>query len=339
MNELEQLNIEMPPTDWTWSEMIDLIKSATDLNQSPAYYGLGYYNRLDSLYGIAAGQDVIGEFGFNGKSFDLSIWAIGEQEFSDLKLNNYVAPSQNSVGMENWLGDFSAWHGASGRVAVETEAYWTFMNIWDTDAYREMGMKYVPYVIPSVEETEGVHNSIATMDFGGISPTSEHKREAYELLKFMGWGVDGWNARMDIYEDESITDANGNPLIRSSMPAPITMDQDVWDRYRQFYPTDDVEGPYWDTYFESCTRPIPFGWMEIPGYWAFCDGYFNSIGIHDLVDSGQSKAIDYADEATEQANQYFADAMQSYFGIDVTSDDYTFERDTTGNSDAQLSFS
>lgn len=338
MNELEQLNVEMPPMDWTWDEMINLIKEATDLNQSPAYYGLGFYNRLDSLYGIAAGQDIIGEFGFNGKTFDLSIWAKGEQEFADLKLNNYVAPSQNSVGMEQWLGDFSAWHGASGRVAVESEAFWTFMNIWDTPEYRDMNLKYVPYVIPSVEETEGVHNSIATMDFGGISAGTQHPREAYELLKFMGWGVDGWNARLDLYEDESITTSAGTPLIRSSMPAPITMDQDVWNRYRALYPMDSVEGPYWDTYFESCTRPVPFGWMEIPGYWTFCTEYFNTIGIHDLVDSGQNKAIDYADEATEQANQYFATAMDNYFGIDVTSDDYTFEKDTTGNVDAKLSF-
>lgn len=339
MNALESLNIEMPSKDWTWSEMIDLIKNATDLNQSPARYGLGYYNRLDSLYGIAAGQDIIGEFGFNGKTFDLSIWAVGEQEFSDLKLNNYVAPTQDSVGMEQWLGDFSAWHGASGLVAVESEAYWTFMNIWDTQEYRDMNLKYVPYVIPAVDEVEGVHNSIATMDFGGISAATEHPREAYELLKFMGWGVEGWNARLDLYENDTITNTSGTPLKRASMPAPITMDQGVWDRYRQLYPTDDVEGPYWDTYFESCTRPVPFGWMEIPGYWTFCTEYFNTIGIHDLVDSGQNKAIDYADEATEQANQYFADAMQSYFGIDVTSDSYTFEKDTSGNVDAQLSFS
>lgn len=338
MNELEQLNIEMPPKDWTWSEMIDLIKNATDLTQSPAYYGLGYFNRLDSLYGVAAGQDIIGEFGFNGKTFDLSIWAVGEQEFSDLKLNNYVAPSQDSIGMEQWLGDFSAWHGASGKVAVETEAYWTFMNIWDTPEYRDMNLKYVPYVIPSVEETEGVHNSIATMDFGGISAATEHPREAYELLKFMGWGIDGWKERIKLYTDESITTTAGTPLKRASMPAPITMDQAIWDEYRQLYPTDEVEGPYWDTYFESCTRPVPFGWMEIPGYWTFCTEYFNTIGIHDLVDSGQNKAIDYADEATEQANQYFASAMQTYFGIDVTSDDYTFEKDTSGNVDAKLSF-
>lgn len=337
-NELETLNIDMPPTDWTWNEMIDLIKNATDLDQSPAYYGLGYYHRLDSLYGIAAGQDVIGEFGFNGKTFDLSIWAIGEQEFADLKISNYVAPPQNSPGMEQWMGAYDFWHGQSGRVAIETEAYWTFMNLWDKQEYRDMGLLYVPYVIPSVEETEGVHNSIASLDFGGISSGTEHPREAYELLKFMGWGVDGWKERIKIYNDEGITNLKGEPLIRAGMPAPITMNQEVWDEYRKLYPQDEVEGPYWDRYFESCTRPIPFGWMQIPGYWTFCDEYFNKLGIHDLVDAGKNKAIDFAEEATEQANDYFAKAMDTYFGIDVTSDSYTFERDLSGNTDAKLSF-
>jgi len=339
MKDLERLNIEMPAKDWKWDDLISLIKNATDLNQKPAYYGLGVLNRLDSYYGIAAGQDVIGEFGFNGKTFDLSIWAVGEQEFADLKLNNYVAPDRDSIAMEQWMGDYGFWHGQSGRVAVESEAFWTFKNIWDTPEFRAMDMLWVPYVIPAVEEGEGVHNSIATLDFGGISAGTQYPREAYELLKFMGWGIDGWKARLELYQDENMKNAAGQSLQISSMPAPITMDQSIWDEYRKMFPTDDVEGPYWDTYFESCTRPIPFGWLEIPGYWAFCDGYFNKIGIHNLVDSGEKKAIDYAEDATEQANQYFADAMNEYFGIDVTSDSYKFERDTSGNSDARLSFS
>lgn len=338
-NCLEQLNLEMPDKDWKWNEMIDLIKSATKLNETPAYYGLGYLNRLDSFYGIAASQDIVGEFGFNGKTFDLSIWAVGEQEFADLKLSNYVAPLTETVQMEQWLGDFSGWHGASGRVAVSAEAYWTYQNIWNTDEYRvDRNIQFVPYVVPSVEEVEGVHNSIGTFDMGGIAANSAHKREAYELLKFMGWGVDGWKARLDLYEDDNIRNSTDTPLVRANMPAPITMDQEVWNRYRALYPNEGDEKEYWDAYFESCTKVVPFGWQEIPGYWTYCTEYFNTLDIHNLVDSGANQAIDYADEATEQANMYFADAMKKYFGIDVTSDEYTFEKDTSGNVNAKLSF-
>lgn len=314
---METLNLEMPRKDWTWDEMIQLIKDATDHTQTPAYYGLGAYTRLDSYYGIAASQNIKGEFGWDGDGFDLSIWAVGEQEFSDLKLNKYVSPDTETQRMEDWLGDWEGWSGASGRIAVSSEAYWTYMNIWDTDEYKlDMGINFVPYVIPSVEEVDGVANTIATMDMGGISSATEHPREAYELLKFMGWGVDGWKAKMEIFHDETITNSSDQPLIRDSLPAPISLDEELWADYRSLYPTDEVDGPYWDVFFENCTRPVPYGWMSIAGYWTFCDEYFNNIGIHNLVDTGQAKASDYADEATEQANLYHKEAMMEYFGID-----------------------
>ena len=125
-NVIEKLNLTMPRTDWTWDEMLQLIKDATvDDRTGIKYYGLGYYNRLDSLYGIAAcskeERAIKGEFGFNGTDFDLSYWAIGEQQFSDLKLAGYVAPSQNTTAMENWIGDYSAWCGTTGHVAVFSE--------------------------------------------------------------------------------------------------------------------------------------------------------------------------------------------------------------------------
>ena len=53
-NVLETLNVDVPGQDWTWAEMIQLIKDCTVLDSPDgmAYYGLGYYNRLDSYYGI-----------------------------------------------------------------------------------------------------------------------------------------------------------------------------------------------------------------------------------------------------------------------------------------------
>ena len=109
-NVLEALNMDAPERDWTWEDMIELIKEATVPNSPDgiAYYGCGYYNRLDSYYGIAASQDIIGEFGFDGKDFDLSVWAVGEQEFSDLKLGGYIAPSTETQEMEDWLDDWEA---------------------------------------------------------------------------------------------------------------------------------------------------------------------------------------------------------------------------------------
>ncbi len=317
-NVIETLNLDMPRTDWTWEEMIQLIKDATVYDPDMQYFGLGYYNRLDSLYGIAAVspdvRQIKGEFGFNGEDFDLQYWAIGEQQFADLKLAGYVAPQQSTQEMEDWTGDWDTWFGATGRVAVFSEGFWTYQNLWGTEGYQEQyGLDIIPYVTPNVID-EKEHNVISTMYMGGVSTSCEYPLEAYLLLKFMGWGIEGWKARIEIYSDTSITNASGVPLKNAQMPMPLTLDTEVWEGYKSLFPTDEDRKPYWDDYFASVTRPVPYGWYSIAGYWNFCDQYFNSIGIHDLVDNGTSKAADYTEEATRQANYYHADAMITYFG-------------------------
>ena len=321
LNVLKKLNIDAPSRNWTWKDMISLIKKAT-VKDAPdggaAYYGCGYYNRLDSYYGIAAAQNIKGEFGFDGKKFDLSIWAVGEQEFAGLKQGGYIAPVKDSMEMENWMGDFAAWCGASGRVALFTEAFWTFQGTWNTEAFKQYNLDIVPYVVPAVNKDDATkdHHSIATIDFGGLTTSCKHPREAYELLKFMSFGKDGWKTRIALYNDESKTNANGLALKYDVMPAPITTDSEVWDAYIKMYckGMDDTHVGYWKEYFKSCMQPIPYGWTSIAGYWNYCDEYFNKIGIHDKVDSGTAKAADYADEATKKADYYHAKAMIEYFG-------------------------
>lgn len=319
-NVLDTLNVEAPSMDWTWDDMIQLIKDCTVLDSPDgmAYYGCGYYNRLDSYYGIAASQDIIGEFGFDGLNFDLSVWAVGEQQFSDLKLGGYIAPVTETQEMEDWYGDWEGWCGSSGHVALFTEAYWTYMGTWATEAYDQYNLDIVPYVVPAVsqEDASNEHHTIATIDYGGVTTSCQYPREAYELLKFMSYGVDGWKTRIEMYNDESITNSSGLALKYDVMPAPITTNEEVWDGYIAMYTKgmDDEHVAAWENYFDSCMQPISYGWTSIAGYWNFCAEYFNSIGIHDLVDNGTAKAADYATEATTKANYYHAQAMIDYFG-------------------------
>lgn len=330
MNVLKTLNVEAPSRNWTWDEMIKLIKDCTvkDSPDGMAYYGCGFYNRLDSYYGIAAAQTIKGEFGFDGEKFDLSVWAKGEQEFAGLKQGGYIAPATQTIDMENWMGDWEGWCGASGHVALFTEAFWTYQGTWATDNFKQYNLDIVPYVIPAVskEDAASDHHSIATIDFGGLTSACQYPREAYELLKFMSFGKDGWKTRIQLYNDETQQNANGLALKYDVMPAPITTDEEVWNQYIDMYckGMDDAHVGYWKEYFKSCLQPIPYGWTSIAGYWNYCDEYFNKIGIHDLVDSGTAKAADYADEATTKANYYHAKAMLDYFGpnaYNVLSDD------------------
>jgi multiple sugar transport system substrate-binding protein len=319
-NVLKKLNVAVPGQNWTWDEMIQLIKDCTVLDSPDgmAYYGCGYYNRLDSYYGIATSQKIIGEFGFDGSKFDLTNWAVGEQQFSDLKLGGYIAPQTETQEMEDWAGDWEAWCGTTGHVGLFTEAFWTYMGTWATPDYQQYDLDIVPYVVPAVsaEDASAEHHSIATIDFGGVTTACKYPREAYELLKFMGFGIDGWKTRLELYNDETKTNASGLALKYDVMPAPITTDKEVWDGYTQMYTKgmDEEHVQLWKDYFVTCMQPIPYGWTSIAGYWNYCDEYFNSIGIHDLVDKGTAKAADYVDEATRKANYFHSQAMLDYFG-------------------------
>jgi len=327
LNALKKLNVEAPSRNWVWSDMIKLIKDCTvkDSPDNLPYYGCGFYNRLDSYYGIAASQDIKGEFGFNGKTFDLGVWAVGEQEFADLKLGGYIAPERGTIAMENWTGNIDDWCGTTGHVALFTEAFWTFQDSWNVEEAKKFNLDIVPYVVPAVNKEDAdkeVHHTISTIDFGGITTKCQYPREAYELLKFMSFGIDGWNTRIELYNDESKVDANGKALKHSVMPAPITTDEDIWNSYIDMYckGMDEEHIDHWRQYFKSVMEPIPFGWTSIAGYWNYCDEYFNKLGdpknpgIHIAVDSGKSKAADFADQATTKANYYHAQAMLDYFG-------------------------
>jgi len=321
LNVLETLNLTAPTRRWTWDEMIQLIKDATVLDSPTgmAFYGLGYDNRLESFYGVAAGQEYIGEFGFNGKTFDLGVYAIGGQQFADLKLGGYVAPRPETQANEDWTGDWETWYGATGHVAVFSESFWTFQNLWNTEGFKQFNLDIVPYPVPAVRKEDavaGTHNSIAIIDFGNVTTSCKHPREAYELLKFMGFGIDGWKTRLELYNNESITNPSGLPLRLDVMPMPITKDEYIQAEYLKIY-TKGMAPEYvehWREFFTSSMRPIPYGWRAIPGYWNFCDQYFNKIGIHGLVDSGKAKAADFVVEGTEQANKFHAEAMIDYFG-------------------------
>ena len=145
-NVLSTLNVKAPSRNWTWDDMIKLIKDTTVKKSSDgmAYYGCGYYNRLDSYYGIAAKQTVQGEFGFDGTQFDLTAWAKGEQQFAELKQGGYIAPQTQTLDMESWMGDFDAWCGASSHVALFTEAFWTYQGTWATKAFQKYNLDIVP---------------------------------------------------------------------------------------------------------------------------------------------------------------------------------------------------
>lgn len=343
----EKLNITAPdPTlgNWKWDNLISAIQSTT--NAAAGTYGFNQFYTPVTFYPISNNADCIGEFGWNGTTFNMDLWADGVNQWANLVNSGYRSPLQHTPENEAWTGDAGMWPAYSGKLGWQLDAYWTYLNLFDTPDYRNKGMEWVPYATP----VNDAGTSFGVLDMGSISAGTAYPREAYELLKWMGWGTEGWQAKMEAYK--TLTDDQGTPIYRMSMPIPLTLDQGVWDDYTQsFFPTaktrthesvddpvneeklvtaeeDTKYGKYFDAYFASVTRPVPFGDVQIPGFAAFIGGVYNNtadgVGVEALVLDQGKNAQDYATEMAQKALEYnqqaLAVAKQAYkdlYGIDL----------------------
>lgn len=57
----EKLNVAMPPTDWTWDEMVQAFKDVTSPDEG--IYGFNQFHSIVTYYPVAADPNCIGEFG------------------------------------------------------------------------------------------------------------------------------------------------------------------------------------------------------------------------------------------------------------------------------------
>ncbi|MFV0343292.1 MAG: ABC transporter substrate-binding protein [Anaerocolumna sp.] len=302
----DQLNVEMPSTDWTWEDMVASIKQMTVPEQG--IYGFNQFRTMVTWYPVASSDTVWGEFGWDGTKFDMTNWADGLNTQAELINGKYHAPAFDSDEAEAAFGDRTMWAGYSGKIAYQFDAWWTFNNLFATQEYLDLGLVYVPYSVPKTEGTTTTH-SMGTLDFGGISSATEYPREAYELLKFMNWNEEGWLAKIDAYS--TLSNADGNPLTMDALP--ITLSQTVWDKVRTFFPGADDSygrGPYFDAFLENCKEPIPYGGTVIPGFQTFIAESY--AGAEDSVLNGGVNAHDIAPDLTEKANAANAAAMEAF---------------------------
>lgn len=346
LNVLETLNLEAPSTSWTWDEMVDSFKAAT--NTDAGTYGFNQYHSIITYCPVASDANCIGEFGWDGTQYNMDSWAKGVNQWAELVNSKYHAPYGDTDEMEAWTGDRTMWAAYTGKLGYQLDAWWTYLNLFDTPDYRNRGMEWVPYTTPVGDSgyTFGV------LDFGGISSLTEHPREAYELLKWMGWGVDGWKAKLAAYQDvETYAEL---PLYRQAMPCPITTDEEIWTEFQQsFYPTaetrtydsvydpvngealvtadeDTKYGKYFDDFFANCKNVIPFGDCQIPGFSSFLStSYFavgDTLGVEDQVRLEGKNANDFVDELEQKGVEANREALEaakeaySMIGIELNID-------------------
>lgn len=321
MNYFTTHNADMPSTDWTFEEMEDAVESLTTGGNN---WGISEAVSVITWYPIASDPDCIGEFGWNGTSFDLTNWADGMDIEKQWRTNGYKAPAVVEGTEDQYPQDL-------GMVAMRWDNWWCWERYWDKDEMYSKSVYWVPYILPHTEDNQDSNTYLATIDFGGISSTTSYPREAYEVLKYFCWGAEGWQYKLSKYDEIVSVGSEGDAASVSGLVpgpinnCPITLDSEIWDAYEKMHPTTlaggDTEGetnygidraPYFDAFFDKVKTAnwTCYGSAQIPGFDTWLADNYNSTslygeytGVEGIVFDGGGEAADYVDALTEAANE------------------------------------
>lgn len=300
----EKLNIAMPSVDWTYSEMIDLAKQLTVPEQS--IYGMNLFTELITIAPIV-NQDAIGEFGFNGETFDLTEFAKAYEQTRELARTNVFPPAFGSEEAAAAFGDAEVWSASTGQLGMQVDAIWT-ANLFETAEFKDKGIDMVIYPVPNGDNAT-TENKPSFVDFGGISAVTQYPREAYELLKWMGWGKEGWTHKIDGFAN--LTYEDGSKVYTYPDGVPLLDDAELWESYKTLVPQTDE----WMAFLDSVHSPVALGGAYIPGFSSFL-AWLNEQDIRGQLDRDEIKASDIQAELTEKINEFVKEAtdkvLQNY---------------------------
>ena len=305
-NLFNKMNVDMPSPDWTYNEMIDLMKEMTV--PEDGIFGYNSFTKLVTMAPIV-NQDGNGEFGWDGESYDLTKdWADATNLHGELLRSGVHAPLFDTDEAEAAFGDRELWAANSGRLAMQLDAWWS-VGLFSQPEFVEKGMKWVPYVVPKGDNAETLHKP-AFIDFGAISSATEYPREAYEMLKFFGWGKDGWETKLEAFE--TLENEDGTLTFQHPDGLPLIDDEEIWSELRALLP----ESQYYTDFLERAKEPIPLGGAAEPGFQTFLDEVYFGGEYEDVeaaIANGEVNSHDIAQDLTEKINQYREEALEELF--------------------------
>lgn len=305
-NLFHEQNVEMPSADWTYNEMLDLIETMTV--PESGIFGVNMGTNLVTMAPIV-NEDAYGEFGWDGEKFDMTgQWADSVNKRAEFIRHGNHAPFGGTDEAQAAFGDRDIWAPLTGRVAIHFDAFWTIEQ-FKHESVTDLGIRWVPYPVPRGDNAETL-NKPAYIDLASLSPITEHPREAYELMKFMGWGREGWKHRLEAFR--SLTYENGDRVFNHPEGVPLLKDEDLWEELRALLP----EGHYYDEYLERIKYPISLGGRVLPGFdWFLDEVYFGGEygNVEEAIIEGEVNAFDIASELTELLNQYHQASLDDIF--------------------------
>lgn len=303
-----------PVKDWTYMEFVEIAKAIKNRDlDNPSAFVLGvepWYGTMDFQQVWPTLDDADVQYDtWDGTKFNytsdswiramtekVKMHKLNDGTIDDIKPEEIFDEDGNVIPGREYL---NTWKLQTGYTAMGIHGTWnltTLINIPKENNDTKMG--FWPY--PS-----GPAGSFppVILDYQCVSSQTPYPEEAYLLAKWMTYGRDGWNARMDIYEENYQASIDKGELPALIDRFPVADYDDVWDRIMPY--VEDVEGlPEIVSNLEN-SKPDLDKWL--PGYkdfWAWVnDTENNAYSWEKLLAEGHNSVAAFASVWNEKINE------------------------------------
>ena len=198
---LTNLGIDIPDYDWKFSEFYNICNQVLDAgtyNGNRIFAINGYYGAVDFEKAMTAQTNSgLGYDSWNGSVFNyeseqwLTYRRYTEEFYQKGLLEQLTAEEKEQI-----YGNESAWPFEKGHTAFAVEGSWNILSYLDSFQAADMKVEFYPY--PAGEQSA---NEAVILDYMCVSSLTDYPAEAYELMKWMSFGEEGWKARLEIMKN------------------------------------------------------------------------------------------------------------------------------------------
>ncbi len=294
-----------PVKDWTHAEFVEIAKAITNydiVNAENLVVG------FDTWYGSPDFQQVwpmmnSTRFGYDtwdGEKFNYtsSEWIAAMRakvEIDNYELNLGVTSRYPTTDWENTPA-LQTYVIQAGYAAMDIEGSWQFWVIKDAQE-RGVNMGFWPY--PS--GSQGLYPP-TILDYQAISSQTKHPEEAYLLAKWMTFGQDGWNARLDLYEEDRAASIAAGLTPNYLDRFPVASYPGVWERVADL--VDGIPGIEYTLERIENARPDLDKWLAgYKDFWAWVSDPENPYSWSALQLAGPNSVAAFAEQWNLKANE------------------------------------
>ncbi len=282
----DQANVEMPDYNWTLDDLYSLAKQLTVPREhiygvsdpTEQFKNMFSYAMSDNLYSVG--------FDPANQTFDMKYYVQGITMASNW-ISEGITGALSAEEKEAAYGDAGIWMPDTGKLAMQLDWYWTSSEM-KSDERLNLGQEWMIYPTPS-----NTGRVVTAIDVAAIAQTCEHPEEAYELLKFMTFGAEGWEVRCSWHSFKN----------KDISALPTTTDEAVWNKIKALNPGEDYAALY-----DALKNSAPELARCLPGYNAWWGWTFEQ-DIWGKLASGAVKAEDIEAQMEAKMTALYNEAM------------------------------